>query len=739
MLSFIAGPAQAKEFRSPQLEGATRELEDKDIKVEVYSENLSYNNKTQIYQATSYVEIKYGKFHLKADRATYNNQTGEVTAVGNVVIDEEESRLTGDRIRMNVKSKQGEIENGAGFIAPYYYFTGKKIKREAEDIYSFEEGSYTACDQAIPDWRLEAKKGRIHIENYATLSHALFYTNRIPIFYVPYAVFPVKTKRATGFLLPELGTSDRSGFFVRNAFFWAPSDWLDLTFNADYYTKLGFGGGGQFRAALSKEDRLRVSNFFIREQAESNDDRWEVAADLEHTLPLGIDGLGRMNLTSDKDYYRDYAHRSTKGQGWKKVNEKEKWRDEQRSFYSLTRNWSRLSLNNTVEYTRDTSNRFELADERLLDHEQTLWKYPDFSLSAPPQQIPYTPLFFQMESGYLGYEKKTELDFPDRLDEEILRNERLDAHPQITLPWSPAPYVTFTPRAGYRQTWWKEDEEMTNHDREIFNLGFLVEGPEVYRIFQSKEGGARYKHLIRPAVEYQFIPNYDQSNILQFDEVDNIAPVEEVDFSLTQQLLHKEGSKGGYGDVLDLVNFKISESFSIREAKRHHRLIQDKRQPWSPLKGELEVRLWDYLYIDADIQYNVYHLQIDSRNYSLRIADPGWWHATAGHRWKRDRVYSRDLGRSQSTFTDTFQGGAGINFWKKLLLNGSGVYNFDDDLWVEQEYSIQWLSQCWSFKLNFLRNYNSEIDPAEEDNFVIEREDVFYFTLDLYSLDTIHF
>lgn len=735
MVGIFTGPALAKEFRSPKLEGAVRELEEKQLKVEIYSENLSYNNKTKIYKATSFVEIKYGKFHLKADRATFNNQTGEVEAIGNVVIDEEFSRLTGDRIRMNIKSKRGEIENGAGFIAPHYYFTGKKITREAEDIFSFEEGYYTACDQAIPDWRLEAKRGRIHLENYAHLSHVLIYANRVPIFYTPYAVFPVKTKRASGFLLPELGTSDQSGFFVKNAFFWTPSDWLDLTFNADYYTKLGFGGGGQFRAALSDEDRLRVSNFFIREQADSNDDRWEVSADLEHTLPLGLDGLGEMNLISDRDYYRDYSHRNSKGKGWKKVDRREKWKDEQRSFYSLTRNWSRLSLNNTVEYTRDISDRFKEEDRQLLDHESTIWRHPDFSLSAPPQQVPYTPLFFQMKSGYLSYEKRTELDFTDRLDEEILRNERLDAHPQITLPWSPAPYLTLTPRAGYRHTWWKEDEEATNHERKIFNLGFLVEGPEAYRTFTGGKNGM-YKHLVRPAVEYQFIPNYDQTNISQFDEVDFIEPLERVDFSLTQQLLQKTPATG---DVLDLINLKISDSFSIRESKRRHRLIQDKKQPWSPIKSELEVRLWDYLYLDADIDFNLYHQQIDSRNYSVKLTAPDSWHLAAGHRWRRTRTYSRNLGRSLSTFNNNFRGDAGVNFWKKLALSGTGIYNFEDDLWVEQEYSIQWLSQCWSFKLNFLRNYNSEIDSSEEDNFVIEREDVFYFTLELYSLDTISF
>jgi LPS-assembly protein len=731
----------AANFHSPKLEEAARELQEKDIQVEIFSENLSYNNNSKTYTATSYVEIKYGKFHLTADRATFNNQTGDVLAEGNVVLDEEDSRITGDRIVMNIKTKQGEIENGAGFISPYYYFSGKKIKREAEDTFSFEEGSYTACDQVIPDWRLEAKRGRIQMEHYATLTHTLFYANRVPIFYVPYAIIPVKTKRATGFLLPDMGVSDRTGYFIRNAFFWAPANWLDLTFDADYFTKLGFGGGGQLRAALSKEDFLQVSSFFIREQAETNDDRWEVAGNLEHNLPLEFKGSGELNLTSDKDYYRDYAHRNVKGQGWKKVNVEEKWKDEQRSYYSLTRNWDRLGFNNTVEYTRDVSNRFELADQQLLDYEQTIWKYPDFSLALPPQRIPYTPLFFQMDSGYLNYEKKTERDFPSQLEEKILRNERLDTHPQISLPWSPAPYLTLTPKAGIRESWWKEDEEKTNHNRTVYDLGALLEGPEVYRVFQRKKGDvvSKYKHLIRPAVEYQYIPNQDQTNIIQFDEADIIPPANKVNLSLTQELLYKEETGRSSGDVLDLVTFKVSETYNIREERRHHRLIQDKKQPWEPLELELETRLWDYVFIDADLKYNLYHLQVDSRNYGIKLADPGLWHIAANQRWKRDRNYSRTLGRSQSTFNDNFQAEAGINIWNKLLFNGSGVYNFEDDFWVEQEYSLEWRSQCWSFNVTFLRNYTAEADSTEEDNFVVEREDVFYFNLNLFSLDTIHF
>ena len=65
---------------------------------------------------------------------------------------------------------------------------------------------------------------------------------RVPVAYVPYAVFPVKSERATGMLIPAFSLTDTDGFTLKNFFYWAPRDNFDVTI---------YEGGGRFIHAPS--------------------------------------------------------------------------------------------------------------------------------------------------------------------------------------------------------------------------------------------------------------------------------------------------------------------------------------------------------------------------------------------------------------------------------------------------------------------------------------------------------
>ncbi|MCH8960211.1 MAG: hypothetical protein IH820_02460, partial [Bacteroidetes bacterium] len=79
---------------------------------------------------------------------------------------------------------------------------------------------FTTCTQPTPYWSFRFKKGHIHVDKYAHLINVSFRASKVPLFYSPYVVWPIKGDRATGFLLAEIGSSGTRGTVVNTAFFW---------------------------------------------------------------------------------------------------------------------------------------------------------------------------------------------------------------------------------------------------------------------------------------------------------------------------------------------------------------------------------------------------------------------------------------------------------------------------------------------------------------------------------------
>jgi hypothetical protein len=60
----------------------------------------------------------------------------------------------------------------------------------------------------------------------------------VPLFALPFYIFPIKPGRHSGFLFPqvEFGFNTATGQFIRNlGYYWAPNDYYDLTLSGDYY------------------------------------------------------------------------------------------------------------------------------------------------------------------------------------------------------------------------------------------------------------------------------------------------------------------------------------------------------------------------------------------------------------------------------------------------------------------------------------------------------------------------
>ena len=91
----------------------------------------------------------------------------------------------------------------------------------------------------MPDWKITGKNMTVTIEGYGTIHHAALWAKQVPVLYSPYLIFPAKTERQSGLLVPEAGYSERNGFQFSQPFYWAINDQSDATFTFEHIANRG--------------------------------------------------------------------------------------------------------------------------------------------------------------------------------------------------------------------------------------------------------------------------------------------------------------------------------------------------------------------------------------------------------------------------------------------------------------------------------------------------------------------
>ena len=84
-------------------------------------------------------------------------------------------------------------------------------------------GEFTTCGWDRPSWTFTAKEVKLTMGDYATARSTTFSILDHKVLYLPWSVFPVKTERQSGFLLPEFQLSSRDGTILQERPITGPS------------------------------------------------------------------------------------------------------------------------------------------------------------------------------------------------------------------------------------------------------------------------------------------------------------------------------------------------------------------------------------------------------------------------------------------------------------------------------------------------------------------------------------
>ena len=661
------------------------------VPVEISADEMGYSREQDALTARGHIRLRQGPLSLEADDAILYRASGRVTVSGGISARDGDDTLTADAMELDLNARTGVLTRGRLFLPrDHYHVTGERIERLADQRYRLEHATITTCDWdevkgKRPAWQVRARRMTIEPEQYLTARDVVFAIRDVPVFYLPYLVWPVKTERQTGLLQPHLAYSHSEGLKIRQPLFVTLGPSQDMTLTLDERTRRGTGGALEYRYRLSRRSSGEVTADVFHDRVAGEG---RVKGTLRRRLGTAqiVDFNERLQLrvwgqyVSDDTLLRDLT--STTSERTRRTIE---------SNLFLTYHDAYQAMTLLTRYTRDLLQSDDTAVQLLpaLDYRLTgarAWS---------------APLFVSVQASAVNFWRRTGLS-----------TQRVDLFP-IAL-WrqdAPGGFIV-TPRLGVRETLYSKDALGGDPVRRELGVAGLGVANAVRREWRRDglEGGALV-HAVEPAVLYTYVGERRAENLPRFDEVDEIAERSLVTATLTNRLIARAG-----GDDLELVWVRLTQSYRL--ARRPDAVSGVIPPAWSSLRGEATLRTGKALTLDADVLYD--HdgrgRRFTTVDTDVRVNGGRHWDLAVGHRSTRAATADRPLPQRGDLLDPLSLGGvitdsrATIDYYiaeahaylpRGFTLANKTYYNRRTGTYTEIDYGLEYRAQCWSLTLTY--------------------------------------
>jgi LPS-assembly protein len=675
-----------------------RFLGEKGERWEITAKKLSYHQADGLYVAEEDVVVRRGSQVLRADWAKYNEKTGMIEVKGNVVLESNGDILRAEEAVFDLRSQAGRTTGGHIFLKENnYYISGETIEKTGPNTYVIKECRVTTCDGEIPDWSITGSEVRITVEGYGSVKNAVFRIRDYPAFYLPYMIFPAKTKRQTGFLPPGLGYSNQRGAEAEVPFFWAISDQMDATFYERYMTDRGLMQGLEYRYAAEDDskgtllfdilsDEVKEKDLTDPDQAalgslpRTNHTRYWLRSRTDQQMPMGVRAKLDTDYVSDQDYLREFEG-DLFGYHGRPDLVKAFGRPMEDIRSPTRRSALRLDRDQEDYSIQAVSSYYQRPENPAADPTSQPLAGLDFSLL--PRSLPRSPLFLRLDS-----------DFEHIRREDGPRGERLSATPQVSYPMWFGKYLELEPSVGYTviaQRFDRPNQEERRQTKDAYDFQTRV-STVLERTFDVAWGDAtKLKHKFFPSLTYRYQVNRD-SDLDQpwFEPIDVSDKSNILVLSLENFLDARKENKKGEASYEQWVTFSLSQGYDIDGERRDEAPGQEKR-PFLPLTGVLTLSPYPHLYFDAVALWDHYDKEITFADVGLQ-----WYLQRSGGRMD-------SVGIDYRYVKGTGEKGLNLNLHVNLLRGFSAGTTISRDLnlskSVDERFYVDYQSQCWGVRV----------------------------------------
>ena len=293
-----------------------------ELPIVITADSIVFDTEKGLTTAVGNAEVSRGERRLLADSIRYNERTGRVFAKGNIVLIEANGdAIYGDEMDITGDLKDGIVKGVRALLDEEIRVAGAKGRRVGGNITVLEKAVYSPCKlcpdgKGEPIWQLRATRA-VHDQQARTLtySNAVMEVWGVPVAYTPWFRHPdPSVRKATGFLLPSVGTDSELGQTLQTPFFINLAPNRDITLSPLFTTDAGTVLFAEGRS-LETFGRTIVSGSITNTEA-GETSTGEVTGE---GLRGHLQGTGRYTLdakhragfdgfwTSDKTYLRRYS------------------------------------------------------------------------------------------------------------------------------------------------------------------------------------------------------------------------------------------------------------------------------------------------------------------------------------------------------------------------------------------------------------------------------------------------
>ena len=660
------------------------------------------------------VRVRRMETLLEADSALYRRTAETLDAEGNVYFERPGLRLSAAKAHFDLARNQGEMERVA------YRLTDQGAQGNADsaviessDLTHFNEIDYTTCKPGQNGWLLHAKELDIDkASGVGTARHAKLSFKGVPFLYLPYASFPIDDRRKSGFLIPTVGKSDRSGVDISAPYYFNIAPNMDATFTPRLMSKRGLLLGGEYRYLQEKHaGRMR---------AELLPDDQEVEDGQENTrgaFSFQSNGRPAPGWTSDVDlnYVSDNDYLDDLGDSLLVTSARHLERQGQIRYTSS--DWSLLGKTQyyqTIDDSISISNRpYSRLPQILFDWYRSRQAYG---------------LTYQLQSEYVNFAHS---------DEDKTKGQRFDLQPGISLPLN-RQWGFLTPKASLKYTHYTLENQIAGAEESPDRLlpTFSLDGGLFFERSENWFGEAiiqtlepRLFYLYTPYEDQTELPNFDTSDVTfsfaslfrdnRFSGNDKIGDANQLTAALTSRIL--SDSSGA-----ELLRASIGQIYYFRDREVQLDSTDTTTESSSSLAAELASQIghWNFR---GDIQWDPHksNNNLERGSVGLRYADSDKRVFNAGYNYSRDSVEQTDLsarwplgsqwslvGRwtHSQLFKETILALAGIEYdnccWRVRLVGQQLLtdINKDPDNAVLLQFQLKGLGGWGSANDSFLEN-----------------------------------
>jgi len=504
--------------------------------INLTADKLGFGDGGSQIEASGNVEITRQQSTFKADEVRMNRETQDMDAKGHVSMSDPEWRVkSADAIKMNLEKETGEIQNGDIFLEQgHVSMSGRRFQKFTGQSYHIDEAFFTTClcESGAPSWRISGESMDLSLEGTGTIRNGYFYILDVPVFYLPYGSFPLRTERQTGFLFPRLGQSSKDGFRFQLPFFWAISKSTDATVTVDYESRSRVGFMGEARTKFDRDSDFELQGAYFDENLRTT------RKVVDHTI-------ADQNIPVDR-WSINGTHRYLMGAGWLTYSDLAAYGDDLFARELIERYDLPGNKESDIRRSRYGESRFGVFKGWSDTFFKGEWNfYQDFiqfdktTLQRTPQLafwgrrlLSDFPLEFRWQAGGVNYMRRRGGD-----------GLRFDLRPEVVLPFRAGPYLFGSLSVAPRATVYHLYSPVKSSDRNVGRQTVEVRGnlgTSLSRIFAVDGLGFNgIKHVFEPEVSYLFVPGNDQSRIPVMDNVDRINRRNVITLAVTNRLWGK--------------------------------------------------------------------------------------------------------------------------------------------------------------------------------------------------------